>query len=613
MKPELFLGSLLSLPKLFQAKVSQDGIYVAWTWAQLGPAADVFVAPTNGSSQPTRLTNTGQDTWLISWTPDNQGVIVAQDKDGNERYQLFQVHIDQPEEMKPLTEPDPNFFLSGGQLHPNSRWLFYAANYDEQIGKEIEASWIYRHDLKTGKRVPIAKPEKPNFLLPRMNQQGSHILYNRKDLHPSGEQIWLVDSDGKDDREILNFGDTIKAFASWFPDGENALVLAEVKTHRKVGVWNRINEELKWLINDPSRNFEFVYVPKNANKIVALEVHEAHLTSSLIDPDSGEEWPIPETPQNLIPLAPAEKESPYGEWIAQIYDSKQPNDLVRLPLQNPQFENSISLTQVWDQTNIQPDDLTKAEDFRWHSEDGLEIQGWLYRTPGQAKGTVILVHGGPTYHSEDIVDSQIQFLVSRGVNVLTPNYRGSTGFGVAFQESIKVDGWGGAEQVDIATGIKALIDAGISEVGKIGITGTSYGGYSSWCAITRYPKDLVSAAAPVCGMTDLGIDYQTTRPDLRPFSEEMMGGSPEEVPGRYYERSPINFVDRIEGKLLIVQGMQDPNVTPENVRQVRTELGKSGIEYDLLTFDDEGHGILRPKNLEVLYLRLAEFFEEAFS
>ena len=62
----------------------------------------------------------------------------------------------------------------------------------------------------------------------------------------------------------------------------------------------------------------------------------------------------------------------------------------------------------------------------------------------------------------------------------TPNYRGSTGFGLAFREAIKEDGWGGLEQEDIRAGIEALIAAGIAEPGKVGITGTSYGGYSAW-------------------------------------------------------------------------------------------------------------------------------------
>jgi dipeptidyl aminopeptidase/acylaminoacyl peptidase len=114
-------------------------------------------------------------------------------------------------------------------------------------------------------------------------------------------------------------------------------------------------------------------------------------------------------------------------------------------------------------------------------------------------------------------------------------------------------------------------------------------------------------------MTDLVIDYETTRPDLRPFSAEMMGGTPEQVPGRFYNRSPIHFVQNITGKLLIVQGGQDPNVTPENVDAVVKALKQHGIPYELLNFRDEGHGIYKVKNQRRLYLRLVDFFERAFS
>ena len=196
---------------------------------------------------------------------------------------------------------------------------------------------------------------------------------------------------------------------------------------------------------------------------------------------------------------------------------------------------------------------------------------------------------------------------------ITPNYRGSTGSGLEFQEAIKENGWGSREQQDIRCSIEALIRVGVAQPGRVGVTGTSYGGYSAWWAITHFEPHLVAAAAPVCGMTDLVVDYYATRPDLRPYSEEMMGGSPEEVPERYHERSPINYVRNIKGRLLIVQGLQDPNVTPDNVHTVIKVLDKLKIHYELLTFEDEGHGIARPKNLKVLYPRLANFFEAAFS
>ena len=608
MNPEQYLDSLLSLPGMWGARVSRDGKWVAWTWFRTGPAADLFVAPTDGSAAPIRLTETLENTFLVSWAPDSRAVIVEQDKDGNERAQLFRVDLDRPLEMIPLTEPEPNYFLRGGDLHPNGRWLVYGANVDAATGREIEPTWIYRLDLETGERRVLARPEKGGWIVPHLSPTGEHVLYGRMDLHPAGYQCWLVDIEGRLDREILNFGADVKTSASWFPDGKRVLAMVESETHQRVGVLELASGELRWLLDDPARNIERAFVPYGSEQIVVVEIQRARTCCSLLDPATGTETRLPEIPGNLIPLAPLEN----GLWVGQYYSSRQPADAVRFAVADPDPEEFTSLSRIWERTSLTAGDLAPAEDISWVSVDGLEIQGWLYRPAQEAGGTVVYVHGGPSYHSQDAINNQIQFLVHQGFTVLDPNYRGSTGFSLAFREAIKKDGWGGLEQEDIRAGIEAMITRGIAHPGKVGITGTSYGGYSAWCAISRYPSEIVAAAAPICGMTDLVVDYETTRPDLRPLSEEMMGGSPDEVPERYHERSPIHFVSNIEGDLLIVQGLQDPNVTPENVRAVERALSEAGVRYQFLAFEDEGHGISKPTNQKRLYLRLEEFFAQAF-
>ncbi len=602
-----YLDALLALPGVVAPEISPDGKWIAWTWFRLGPGGDVFVAPTDGSRPPLRLTQTEDDTILINWTPDSRSVLMLQDKDGNERYQIFRVDMDKPLKMIPLTEADPNYVLRGGDMHPEGRWVVYGANFDVATGQEIEATWIYRHDLQTGERLPLACPKKPAFAWPRLNDAGTHILYGRQDRHPAGSQVWLVDIDGEDDRELFNFGDDIKAFAKWFPDSRRILVLGETQTHRRIGVWDlEVGGEVRWLLDDPDRNIESAYVPRRSDKIVLVDVYEARSFCSLLDPVTGEETKLPVMSGNLNLLGPVGGD----DWVGLYYSSRQPADIVHFPISDP--SQQVSISRVWEHTALTTEDFAPAEDFRWQSVDGLEIQGWLYRAVGEAQGTVVYVHGGPTAHSQDAVNNTIQYFVRLGFNVLDPNYRGSTGFSMAFREAIRVEGWGGLEQDDIRTGIEALIERRIAQRGRVGITGTSYGGYSSWCAITRYSPDIIAASAPICGMTDLVVDYQTTRPDLRPYSEEMIGGSPEEMPERYYERSPINFVENIKGRLLIVQGMQDPNVTPDNVRSVTEALQNTEIEYELLPFDDEGHGISKPANRKKLLRQLGTFFASSF-
>lgn len=609
MTPDQYLDALLALPALHGAQVSPDGRWVAWTWANAGPTSDVYAAPTDGSTAPIRLTDSPQDSALTSWTADSAAVIVGEDRDGDEHVQLFRVDLARPGAMQPLTDASPPYFLYGGDLHRNGRWLVYSMNYDSARDAPNEQHWVYRHDLASGERVALARPARSAYNVPSLNRQGTRILYSRKDLHPAGVQVWLVSIDGTDDREILNVGAEQQVWASWLPDGERVLALADAGAYRRVGLWEPATGTCRWLLDDPDRNIEEAYVPLGSDRAVLVEVRGARGHASFLDLETGAETPVADMPGDLIPLAP----TPDGRWVGHYSSSRQPTDLVLFSPDDARPEAFVSLTRVWERTALRPDDLARAQEYRWRSVDGLEIQGWLYRARGEARGTVVYVHGGPTHHSADRVNAQIQYYVMRGFNVLDPNYRGSTGFGLAYQDAIKEDGWGGREQEDIRTGIAALIAAGIARPGMVGITGTSYGGYSSWCAITRFPPATLAAAAPICGMTDLVIDYQTTRPDLRPYSEEMLGGTPEQAPERYRERSPVHFVAHIKGRLLIVQGMRDPNVTPENVRAVRDALDAGGIRYEVLAFEDEGHGIGRPDNQRVLYRRLADFFAEAFA
>jgi dipeptidyl aminopeptidase/acylaminoacyl peptidase len=625
MRTEQFLDSLLSLPEMedFRPKVSPDGRWVAWTWFHVGPAGDVFAVATDGSAPPLRLTQTAEKSLLLGWTADSRSLLVAQDKDGDERYRLYRVDLDKPLVMEALTEPDPNYFIQGGELHPNGKWLVYVANVDFEQGVEQEASWVYRHDTRTGEKRALARPLHPVRTEPRLNPAGTHILYDRKDLDPAGSQTWLVDIEGKEDREILNYGPDVKTFASWLPDSRRAIVQVETSTHRKVGLWSLDEDEIKWLLDDPSRDIRNAYVPFGSPWAVILQYQQGRAACSLLELESGEETFLPSLPGNLIALAPAaagaagngtEGKTGYDPhtWVGLYYSSTHPDDVVRFNIIKPDPADFVSLSRVWDHTPLSSADFVPAEDFSWPSVDGLRIHGWLYRAKGPAQGTAICIHGGPTWHSQDWISAEVQFYTACGFNVLDINYRGSTGYGLPFREAIREQGWGGLEQEDIRTGIAALISSGIAQEGKIGITGTSYGGYSSWWAITHFKKEMVAAAVPICGMTDLVVDYETTRPDIRPYSEEMMGGSPDQAPERYYQRSPIHFVENIQGKLLIVQGLQDPNVTPQNVSDVVSRLEAAGIPYELLTFEDEGHGVMKTPNQRILLQRTVDFFAKAF-
>jgi dipeptidyl aminopeptidase/acylaminoacyl peptidase len=607
MAPKSFIDAILALPALGRVLLSPDRRLVAWSWYRKAPAAEIFLAPTDGSAPPRRLTATPDDTGLLSWIPEGTGLVVAEDQGGSEHGQLFRLSLDG--RMTPLTEPAPAHFPRGGEIDASGRYLVFAANLDPASGRTMEASWVLRQDLASGERRVLARPARPNNYVPRLDRKGVRVLYTRRDLDPAGTQVWMVDIDGGNDRELLNFGASVKTTASWFPDSRRLLVLAERPTHKRLGIYDTETGGLAWLIDDPDRNIAMAYVPEGSERIVVIETREARSRALLIEPEAGAETAVELPEDTLIPVGPAAD----GAWLARRHGARQPDSLVRIAIEEdgPRFLGQVA--DPWAGSKLTARDLVPAEDMRWRSVDGLEIQGWLYRPKGPSRGLIVQVHGGPTAHSERALSAFIQSCCAAGFTVLDPNYRGSTGFGVTFREAIRETGWGGLEQDDIRTGIEAVMARGLVEPGRVGITGTSYGGYSAWCAITRWPPEIIAAAAPICGMTDLVVDYETTRPDIRPYSEEMMGGSPIALPERYRERSPIHFVDRIRGRLLIVQGANDPNVTPENVHVVEEALDRAGIAYETLVFGDEGHGVRKPENLRVLYARLIDFFAAAFA
>ncbi len=620
---EEFLNSLLDLPVVFDAKRSPDGKHIALNILNIYSNLDVFFIGSDGQSKLNTLTKTIETTIFYEWWPNSKSILVGEDRGGNERVTLFRVYLEEPLKLHPLTKLSPNFYLRSPSISPDGKILYYFANYDFKKLKETEVSHLYSHSLSDEEINLLTSPEKPAYNEGFLNLNGTRILYCRSDITPGGIQWWVINTDGSDNQEILNFGPESKVEASWLPDSDGIVFITDTYNdvklkNRLTGIYSVKKQTIKW-INKleesigpelSSHDFSGAFVSRyDPSTLILSEEIKTKKQVYFFNLNTQSVIKFPKISGTIYPLQKLEN----GRWLSQYYGSTQPTTYVSISTDNISTispENFIFLFNTFSFSKIKKHNLIQAEDFDWISKDGKPVHGWLYRSSSPNNKAIVFVHGGPTYHSSDELNVEIQYYVSQGFNVLDPNYRGSTGYGTEFRDSIKKEGWGKIEQFDIATGALAMIERGFAKENKIGITGTSYGGYSAWCCITQFPL-IFHASAPVCGMTDLIVDYETTRPDLRPYSAEMMGGTPEEVPERYKKGSPINFLHNIKGKVLIVQGLKDPNVTPENVRVVENKLKIHGIKYEKLEFDDEGHGIIRKRNKHKKILTLANFFEKS--
>ncbi|HVJ32931.1 MAG TPA: prolyl oligopeptidase family serine peptidase [Terriglobia bacterium] len=603
--------------------VSPDGRWLAWTWTGPDETGNVWIVPTDGTQPPVRLTDGSDHFYVRGFSKDGTQIVLAQSIGSSERDRLFlaklpgrgkESHLTAAAALCPITALQDSYYVFGGCFSPDARTLYYTASMDPATGKAIEGQHILAHDLDSNEITSLAHGPSLDETGPRLSPDGRHLLYHRRDRHPAGCQVWLIDLDGqtateRNDREVLNFGDRVKTRAHWLTD-DRLLVISETETHQRVGTYDFSAAAMNWLIDDASRDIDSVIPGESGKYAAVIGFDQGSLRATRLDVTTGAEIVFAEDAASLLPIA----ELPGGAWVMERYCSREVHDFLRVDLASGRRTDlSRSADQLAKPANgLTGSDFVPAARYRWEARDGLLIQGWLYRPRGKSRGLIAYIHGGPTWHSENWVNPIIQFLVGQGFTVLDPNYRGSTGYGRAFREAIKQQGWGGAEQLDIRAGIEHLIADGLAEPGRIGMIGTSYGGYSSWYGITKF-ADLVNAAMPICGMYHLTIDYdETGMPHGRAYSEEMMGGTPSQLPDRYYQASPANFLNQIKGRLLVVQGLRDTNVSPENAWAAFRDLQRAGIPYEDLLFCDEGHGVYKAGNRRQLLVTMERFFSAAF-
>ncbi|WP_080507468.1 alpha/beta fold hydrolase [Bryobacter aggregatus] len=256
--------------------------------------------------------------------------------------------------------------------------------------------------------------------------------------------------------------------------------------------------------------------------------------------------------------------------------------------------------------------LSPMTPIRYKSSDGLEIPAYLTLPKGlSAKGLPVLVvpHGGPWARDSWGFNSMAQFFANRGYAVLSPNFRGSTGYGKKFLNAGNGE-WGRKMQDDITWGVKHLIAQGTADPKRVGILGGSYGGYAVLAGVAFTP-DLYRAGVDIVGPSNLITLLDAIPPYWEAGKKIMFSrmADPATPEGKAWlkARSPLNAADKIKTPLMVVQGANDPRVNKAEAEQIVVALRdhKSPVEY--LLAPDEGHGFQRPVNNMAMFMAIEKF------
>ncbi|MDT0352948.1 S9 family peptidase [Pseudonocardia charpentierae] len=234
-------------------------------------------------------------------------------------------------------------------------------------------------------------------------------------------------------------------------------------------------------------------------------------------------------------------------------------------------------------------------------EDGLPLSGWLFRPTGAfgSTPTLIWLHGGPEAQERPIFQPLFQALLAEGVAVFAPNVRGSGGYGRTFSQADDLERRFVAI-TDVRAAVTSLVEQGLADPGRIGVSGRSYGGYLTLVALAWFPE-LFRVGVDVCGISDFTTFYAQTEPWIAAAAVTKYG-DPAAHATLLRELSPIHSADRITAPLLVVHGAYDTNVPIVEAEQIVEALRDRGASPGFLLFDDEGHEVHSTAN-RVLFVR----------
>ena len=259
--------------------------------------------------------------------------------------------------------------------------------------------------------------------------------------------------------------------------------------------------------------------------------------------------------------------------------------------------------------------LSTSKPISYTSRDGLQIHGYLTLpegTAGKNLPMVLYVHGGPWARDRWGNEGQgkvSQMMANRGYAVLQVNYRGSSGYGRAFQEKA-IGEFAGKMHDDLIDGVNWAVKTGVADPAKVAIYGGSYGGYAAMVGATFTP-DVFACAVNIVGVTSLARLLETAPPYWElglPWWYRFVGDPAKPADRAIMDaKSPVFHAAKATKPILILHGVNDPRVKLEQSELMLAALQKAGKQVDYVTFKGDGHGNFKWNNNMTLFRKTEDF------
>jgi dipeptidyl aminopeptidase/acylaminoacyl peptidase len=563
-----------------QPRWSPTGEVLAFLASGEGTSSQIYVLPMSGG-EARKVTETEQGVSAFHWTSDGTDFLfttddVPEEREGEERHNrsfevgynsylttkaptsvhLWRIPADGGEAER-LTEGVES--ISDFSVSPDGRTVALSVKPRPHTGEDIR-SVIRTLDLDSGEQRELVgdPPVSPGPFSP----DGRFLTFSRSRgpepyFNPSG--VFLQPVEGGPPIDVTAELDRSLGGAAWLPDGETLLVTGTDLTSQ--AIWRQP------LQGAPSR----------------LDLGPVHVASS---PSVA--------PNGTVAFIGRE-----AQRASELYVMNAPD---WTPRRLTDFNEALAALH-----------LGAVETVSWDGPDGFRQNGVLVYPPDYQEGVsyplVLSIHGGPMGTSTEAFSLFNQILASQGWLVFSPNYRGSSTQGKAFQRAVVNDAGDGPGR-DVMSGVEAVKALGIVDENRVAVSGWSYGGYMTAWLTAHFDGWAVAVAG--AAVTDWYDWYSMA--DMNVWAGFGLGGSPwkNDNAMNYWRQSPMAYAHQIRTPTLILSDTGDERVTVSQSYKLFHALKDNGVEVSFIAYPVPGHFPSDPVHQRDIRRRWVEWIAEHF-
>ena len=337
------------------------------------------------------------------------------------------------------------------------------------------------------------------------------------------------------------------------------------------------------------------YAFESAERIVCKYVENGFWKLATIDTQTTQFTPV-ETPYTEMSRGDI-KASP-GHIVLEAGSSALPDSLISM---NPDTGEIAPLKESRP-VPVSDGYLSEPRAIEFETTGGKTAHAYYYpaknadfRGPDSERPPLLVVsHGGPTGSAATSFNLSYQFWTSRGIAVVDVNYGGSTGYGTEYRRRLNGQ-WGIVDIDDCINAALHLVREDEVDVDRLMVRGGSAGGYTTLASLTF--RDVFKVGASYYGVSDLeGLATETHKFESR-YLDSMIGPYPERR-DLYVERSPIHHTEQLSCPIILLQGLEDRVVLPNQAEMMVDALRKKGLPVAYLPFEGEQHGFRMSENIK---------------